>query len=81
MCSISKLDNLSYPQVEDTYEASFVKSLSPMETDPPILSALPPPGNPSAIVGRVLGFDSMDATAPLQPRSHPRLEDTCLVDP
>jgi hypothetical protein len=31
-------------------------------------------------VGRVLDFDSMDDATPLQPCSHPRLEDTCLVD-
>jgi hypothetical protein len=73
-------DNLSYPQVEDTYEMSSVKSLSPMETDLPIFPASPPPANPSPIVGQVLGFDSMDDAASLQPCSHPRLEDTCLVD-
>jgi hypothetical protein len=57
-----------------------VKSLSPMETDPPIFPTLPPPANPSPIVGPILGFDSMDDVAPLQPCSHPRLEDTCLLD-
>jgi hypothetical protein len=44
---------------------SPVKSLSLMETDPPILPLSPPPDNPSPIVGRVLGFDSMDDAAPL----------------
>jgi hypothetical protein len=73
-------DNLSYPRVKDTYEMSSVKSLSPMETDPPIFLASPPPANPFPIVGRVLGFDSMDDAAPLQPYSHPQLEDTCSVD-
>jgi hypothetical protein len=58
-------DNLSYPRVEDTYEMSSVKSLSAMETDPQIFPASPPPANPSPIVGRVLGFDSMDDAAPL----------------
>jgi hypothetical protein len=73
-------DNLSYPLVEDTYEMSSVKSLSPMEIDPLFLPLSPPPANPSPIIGRVLGFDSMDDAAPLQPCSHPRLEDTCSVD-
>jgi hypothetical protein len=59
---------------------SSMKSLSPMETDLPFLPPSPLPANPSPIVGRVLGFDSMDDTAPLQPCSHPRLEDTCSVD-
>jgi hypothetical protein len=59
---------------------SSVKSLSPMETDPPFLPPSPPLANPSPIVGRVLGFDSMDDAAPLQPCSHPRLEDTYSVD-
>jgi hypothetical protein len=76
----SILDNLSYPRVEDTYEMSSVKSLSLMETNPPIFPASPPPANPSPIVGRVLSFDSMDDAAPLQPCSHPRLEDTYSVD-
>ena len=49
--------------------------------DPPILPASPPPTNPSPIVGRVLGFDSVDAATPLQPCSYPRLKETCLVDP
>jgi hypothetical protein len=73
-------DNLSYPRVEDTYEMSSVKYLSSMETDPPILPPSPPPANPSPIIGRVLGFDSMDDAAPLQPCSHPRLEDTCSME-
>ena len=73
------LDNLSYPQIKDTYEAFSMKSLSPMEIDLPILPALPLPFNLSPIVSRVFGFDSMDDAAPLQPYSHPRLEDTCLV--
>jgi hypothetical protein len=76
----SILDNLSYFRVEDTYEMSSVKFLSPMETDPPILPLSPPPANPSPIVGRVLNFDSMDYAAPLQPCSHPRGEDTCLTE-
>jgi hypothetical protein len=59
---------------------SPVKSLSPMEIDPPILPPSPPPANPSPIVGRVLGFDSMDYVAPLQPCSHPRGEDTCSTE-
>jgi hypothetical protein len=59
---------------------SSVKSLSPMETDPPIFPASPHPANPSPIVGQVLGFDSMDDVAPLQPCSHPQLKDTCSVD-
>jgi hypothetical protein len=67
----SILDNLSYPRVEDTYEMSFVKSLSPMETNPPFLPPSLLPANPSPIVGRVLSFDSMDDAAPLQPCSHP----------
>jgi hypothetical protein len=58
-------DNLSYPRVEDTYEMSSVKFLSPMETDPPIFLVSALPANPSPIVGRVLGFDSMDDAAPL----------------
>ena len=58
-----------------------MKSLSLMQTDPPILPALPLPTNPSLIVNRVLGFDSMDAAAPLQPCSHPQLEDIYLADP
>ena len=57
-----------------------MKSLSPMETNPPILPISPPPSNPSPIVGQVLGFDSMDDTTPLQPCSHLRLEDTCSAD-
>ena len=65
MCATSISENLSYPQVEDNCEASFVKSLSSMQTDPPILPASPPPMNPSPIVGQVLGFDSVDATTPL----------------
>ena len=52
-----------------------------MQTDPSILPASPLPANPSSIVGRVLDFDSMDAAAPLQPCSYPRLEDTCSLDP
>jgi hypothetical protein len=76
----SILDNLSYPRVEDTYEMSSMKSPSPMETDPPFLPPSPSPANPSPIVSRVLGFDLMDDAAPLQPCSHPRLEDTCSVD-
>jgi hypothetical protein len=75
----SILDNLSYFRVEDTYEMSSVKFLSPMETDPPILPLSPPPANPSPIVGRVLNFDSMDYAAPLQPCSHPRGEDTYRI--
>ena len=65
MCGPSILDNLRYPQVKDTYEASSMKSLSLMQTNPPILQALPPLANPSPIVGRVLDFVSMDAAAPL----------------
>ena len=49
--------------------------------DPLILPALHRLANPSAIVGQVLGFNSVDAAAPLQPCSYPRLEDTCSVDP
>ena len=52
-----------------------------MQMDPPILPASPPPANLSPIVGWILGFNSMDVAAPLQPCSHPRLENTCLVDP
>jgi hypothetical protein len=73
-------DNLSYPRVEDTYAVSPIKSLSSMETDPPILPLSPPPINPSPIIGWVLGFDSIDDAAPLQPYSHPRGEDTCLME-
>ena len=81
MCSLSIPDNLSYPRFGDTYEASSINSLSPIQMDPPIFPTSPLPANPSPIVGQVLGFDSMDAAAPLQPCSHPRLKDTCLVDP
>ena len=81
MCGLSIPDNLSYPRVEDTCEASSIKSLSSMQTNPPILPASPLPANLYPIVGWVLGVDSMDVAAPLQPCSHPRLEDTCLVDP
>jgi hypothetical protein len=80
MYGLSIPNNLNYPRVEDTYEMSSVKSLFPMETDPPFLPHSPPLANPSPIVDRVLGFNSMDDAAPLQPCSHPRLEDTCLVD-
>jgi hypothetical protein len=76
----SILNNLSYPRVEDTYAVSPVTSLSPMETDPPILPSLPPLANPSLIVGRVLGFDSIDDAAPLQPCSHSRGEDICSME-
>ena len=58
-----------------------MKSLSPIQTDLPILPASPPPANPSPIVGPVLGFDLVAVAAPLQPCTHPRLEDTCSVDP
>ena len=57
-----------------------MKSLSPIETDPLILPTVPPPSNPSLIVDWILGFDSIDDAAPLQPCSHPRLKDTCSVD-
>jgi hypothetical protein len=59
---------------------SPMKSLSPMETDPPILPSSPPPTNPSPIVGQVLGFDSIDDATPLQPCSHPRGKDTCSME-
>jgi hypothetical protein len=51
-----------------------------METDPPILPPSPPPDNPSPIVGRVLGFDSVEDPTPLQASRHPRVEDTCLME-
>lgn len=81
VCGESTPGMLDYPRVEDNAETSSVKSLSPMQTDPPILPASPPPANPSPIVGRVLGFDSAAVAAPLQPCTHPRLEDTPSVDP
>jgi hypothetical protein len=59
---------------------SPMKSLSQMETDPLILPPSPLPANPSLIVGWVLGFDSIDDAAPLQPCSHPRGEDTCSME-
>jgi hypothetical protein len=58
---------------------SPVKSLSPMETDLLILPPFPPPTNPSPIVSRVLGFDSIDDAAPLQPCSHLQGEYTCSM--
>jgi hypothetical protein len=73
-------DIVSYPRVEDTYAVSLVKSLSPIEIDPPILTASPPPNNSSPIVGWVLGFDFVDYAAPLQACRHPRVEDTCLME-
>ena len=45
MCGTSIMDNLSYPRVEDNSEPSSIKSLFPMQTDPPILPALPLPAN------------------------------------
>ena len=44
-----------------------MKSLSRMETDSPILPSSLLPANPSPIVCRVLGFNSMDNAALLQP--------------
>jgi hypothetical protein len=67
----SIMDSMSYPRVEHTYAVSPVKSLSPMETDPPILPPSPPLDNSSPIVGRVLGFDFVDYAAPLQACRHP----------
>jgi hypothetical protein len=71
---------MNYPQVEDTYAVSSMKSLSLMETDPPILPPSPPLDNPSPILGWVLGFDSVADIAPLQACRHPRVEDTCLME-
>ena len=81
MCGPSILKKLNYLRVEHTYEASSVKSLSLIQMDPPILPTLPPPANPSPIIGQVLDVDSMDVATPLQPCSHPQLEDTCSMDP
>jgi hypothetical protein len=59
---------------------SPVKSLSPMETDPPILLPSPPPDNPSPIFGRVLGFNSVADAAPLQACRHPRVKDISSME-
>jgi hypothetical protein len=49
------------------------KSLSPMQTDPPML---PSPDQASPIVSQVLGFDSNSDAKHLQVCTHPRVEDT-----
>jgi hypothetical protein len=41
----------SYPRVENNSPVPPLKSISPMATDPPTLSPLPPPIQPSPIVG------------------------------
>jgi hypothetical protein len=71
---------MSYPRVEDTYSVSPMKSPSLMEIDPPILSLLQPPDNSSPIVGRVLGFNSVDYAVPLQACRHLRVEDTYSME-
>jgi hypothetical protein len=41
----------NYPRVEDNSPVPPLKSISPMATDPPTLSPLPPPNERSPIVG------------------------------
>jgi hypothetical protein len=63
---------------------SLVKSISPMQTDPPNLPPSPPADRTSPIVSRVLGFDTDidtdSATHRMQPCIYPRVEDTCTVE-
>ena len=81
VCGDSTPGLSDYLRFEDITQTSSVKSLSPMETDPPILPTSPPPANSPTIVGRVLGFDPAGVAPPLQSCTHPRFEDTPSVDP
>jgi hypothetical protein len=57
-----------------------LKSISPMATDPPTLSPLPPPIQHSTIISRVLTFDEMEGDYDQQTSSYPRVENTSSLD-
>jgi hypothetical protein len=73
-------ENFSYPRVEDNSSVSPVQSISPMQTDPPNLPPSSPTNRTSPIVGRALGFDTINDAQGMQPCAYPRVEDTCTVE-
>jgi hypothetical protein len=70
----------NYPRMEDNSSVPPLKSISPMATDPPTLSPLPPPIQRSPIVGRVLTFDEMEGVHDQQTSGYPRVEDISSLD-
>jgi hypothetical protein len=73
-------ENFSYPRVEDNSSVSPIQSISPMQTDPPNLPPSPPADRTSPIVGRALGFDTINDARGMQPCAYPRVEDTYTVE-
>jgi hypothetical protein len=70
----------SYPRVEDNSLVPPLKSISPMATDPPILSPSAHPIQRSPVVGRVLTFDEIEGVHNQQTSGYPRVEDTSSLD-
>jgi hypothetical protein len=70
----------SYPQVEDNSLVPPLKSISPMVTDPPTLSPLPPPNEHFPIISQVLTFDEMEGVYDQQTSGYPRVADSSIVN-